>query len=142
MSIPCQLCGDSRDRHGVLPRLLAMTCPLSLRGAMATKQSRESPHTSSLRLEIDRLDELPILLVVALQRLRELFGTLGYDGHADRLDLLLHVRQHHRAVDLAVEQIDDVLRRARGGEKAEPAARIIAGHRFGDGRGVRPLLLA
>src|SRR5687768_14137369 len=109
-------CATGSPRR-LCPRL-AMTTSVFARNAV-TKQSRGARYL--LRLKIDRLDELPVLLVIAFEYLRELLGRFGDDGEPDRFEPLLNVGQHHRPVDLAVEEIDDVLRRARRSEVAEPA---------------------
>src|SRR2546422_2855016 len=57
-----------------------------------------------LRFEIDRFDNLAVLLVVGFQELREPFRRLGDHGHAKRVDFLLHVGRAHRAIDLAIEK--------------------------------------
>src|SRR5688572_19631975 len=56
-----------------LPRLLAMTYPLSLRGTVVTKQSRESPR-SSHRLRAGRFDDLAPAVIFDADQLRESIG--------------------------------------------------------------------
>src|ERR1019366_9984007 len=78
-------------------------------------------------------DQLPDLLVMALDLLCKILGRLGHDGQSNRIELFLDGRQHHRSIDLPVEKAHDIRWCAGRREITEPAGGgFVSWYGFGD----------
>src|SRR5450756_1067166 len=93
-------------------------------------------------MEPDILDQLAVLLVIALDRLGEILRRLGHDGQSKRIELFLDVRQRHRSIDLLVEKYHDIARGTGRPEITEPTPGFESRYGFGDCGYVRELLRA
>src|SRR6185437_728610 len=85
---------------------------------------------ASLDREIGGVHHLRPFFRLAGEQLAEIRGRAGDRRAAELLEFGLHAGVLERLVDLLVEDIDDIGRRALRGNEAEEGARLIARHGF------------
>src|SRR2546425_9182532 len=93
----------------------------SASSAQRTRDFSKRSGCPSLRLKSDVTHELAVLGVIAADDLAKVFRRFGDDDQPGSHELVAHVGQLHRAVDLVVQLENDRARRSCRRDIAEPA---------------------